>query len=103
MPSGTKKYSITALAYNKRGKLIAVGKNSYVRTHPLQAKLAAKMGKPAAIYLHAEIAALIKAREPVHKLVIFRYHNNGTPANSKPCSICRAAIKMFNVKEVEHT
>lgn len=103
MPSGRKKYAITALAYNKAGKLIAVGKNSYVKTHPMQAEYANRANKPDALYLHAEIHALVQAREPVHKLVVLRYDSEGRPKNAAPCEICRLAIKDFKVKHVEHT
>ncbi len=99
----SKKYAITALAYNAAGRLIAVGKNSYTKTHPLQAKLAKLAGNPEAIYLHAEIAALVKAREPVARLVVLRYDRRGNPACAKPCKICMRAIKLFNIKHVEHT
>ena len=99
----SRRYDITALAYNKRGKLIAVGKNSYVRTHPLQAKFAKKAGKPDAIYLHAEVSALLKSREQVHRLVVLRYDRQGNPVNAKPCPSCQLAIKHFNVKQVDHT
>jgi len=98
-----RRYDITALAYDKRGKLLAVGKNSYTRTHPLQAKFGKKVGKPQAIFLHAELAALLKARAPVHKLVVTRFTKYGEPANAKPCPSCQEAIKYFGVKHVEHT
>lgn len=94
---------LTAMAYSKRGKLLSIGHNSYVKTHPLQAQLGAKTGKPNAIYLHAEVAALLKAKEPVHKLVITRFGKDGRPLLAKPCPACREAIKLFNVKVVQHT
>lgn len=99
----SKQHEITALAYDKRGKLLAVGRNSYVRTHPLQAHYGRKSGRPQAVFIHAELAALVKARAPVHKLVIMRFHRNGTPALAKPCRGCELAIKDFKVKIVEHT
>ncbi len=98
-----KLYEITALAYSKDGRLLSVGKNSYTKTHPLQARLAAKVGRPKAIYIHAELDALIKAREDVHKLVVLRYDSKGNPMMAKPCNICESAIRMFGVKNVEHT
>ncbi|UFK09571.1 cytidine and deoxycytidylate deaminase domain containing protein [Xanthomonas phage DES1] len=98
-----RQYAITALAYNKRGRLLSVGQNSYTKTHRLQAELGKLSGRPKAIYLHAELAALLKAREPVHKLVVTRYDKDGNPANSAPCPACQLAIKKFNVKIVEHT
>ena len=103
MPSGRKRYAVTALAYTKDGRLLSVGKNSYTKTHPLQARLARKCGRPDSIYLHAEMAALVKAREPVYKLVVSRYDSAGNEKNSAPCAICREAIRMFGVKHVEHT
>lgn len=103
MPSGRKRYALTALAYAKDGRLLAVGKNSYTKTHPMQARLAQKVGKPDAIFLHAEISALVKSREPVHKLVVLRYDRFGNPKSAAPCAICREAIRLFKVKHIEHT
>lgn len=99
----SKKHEVTAFAYDKRGRLIAVGRNSYTKTHPLQGHYAKKAGKPAAVYLHAEIAAMVKARSQIHKLVIVRYDAAGNPVLSKPCASCQLAIKAFNIKIVEHT
>lgn len=98
-----KRYEITALAYDKRGRLLSVGKNSYVKSHPVQRKYGVRAGRPKAIYMHAEIAALLKARGPVHKLVVLRYDTNGKPAPAAPCIMCQLAIKDFGVKEVEHS
>lgn len=98
-----KRFDLTAFAYDKRGRLLAVGRNSYIQTHPLQAKFAKKAGRPQAIYVHAELAALMKARQQVHRLVVVRYNKDGSPGNAKPCEICQLAIKEFGVKHVEHT
>lgn len=98
-----KQQQITALAYDKRGKLLAVGRNSYTKTHPLQSKYANLSKRPAAIYLHAELDALIKARQQVHKLVVIRVNSKGKPVIAKPCPSCQLAIRDFNVKHVTHT
>ena len=103
MPSGKKKYNITALAYDKKGNLLAVGKNSYVKTHPLQAKYAKLSKRPAAVYLHAEVAALIRARGNVHKMVVTRFDNKGRPKLARPCPACQLALKDYGVKVIEHT
>lgn len=98
------KHIITAKAYDKRGRLIARAANSYSQTHPLQAKYARQARQPDRIYLHAEIACLLKAgTRVVHKLVIERYYADGSPALAKPCPICRRAIKDWDVKVVEYT
>ncbi len=99
----SQKQHITALAYNKRGRLLSIGLNSYTKTHPLQAKFASKTDNPNRVFLHAELAALIKAQEKVHKLVVIRYDRHGKPANCKPCECCQRAIKHYGVKYVEHT
>lgn len=98
-----KRYQITALAYDKRGRLLAVGRNSYHRTHRLQAEYSRRAGKPEAIYIHAELDALIRARGEVYKLVVLRYTRDGKPACAKPCSACQLAILDYGVQIVEHT
>lgn len=98
-----KKFSITALAYDKRGRLLSIGRNSYVKTHPIQARYAKLGGKPEAIYLHAEIASLIRARGEVYRMVITRFDSKGLPVLAKPCSACLAALDDYGVEKVEHT
>lgn len=98
-----KRFNITAFAYDKKGNLLSVGLNSYTKTHPLQAKYAKRSGRPAAVFLHAEVAALVKARGKVHKLVIMRHTKDGKAALAKPCKSCQLAINDFNVREVFHT
>lgn len=99
------KHSITALLYNKRGVLISIGRNSYEKTHPLQAHAAALVGRPSRIYLHAEIAALVKLKDwsKAHKMVVTRYLKDGTPANATPCASCQLMLKKAGIKLVEHT
>lgn len=92
-----------ARAYDKRGRLLAQRANSYIKTHPIQAYFASKVGKPANQYLHAEIACLIAAKEPVYKLEIERYDAKGLPALAKPCVICQAAVEAWGVKVVHYT
>lgn len=98
-----RRYNITALAYDKKGRLVSVGKNSYTKTHPLQARYAKLADKPHSVYLHAEIAALIRAREQVHKLVVTRFDSKGRAVNAKPCAACQLALRDFGVKHIEHT
>ena len=99
-----KKHHIIARAYDKKGRLLSRAINSYRQTHPLQAKYARLAGSPDRIFLHAEIACLLKAgTRPVHRLVIERYYANGEPALAKPCPICSLAIKDWQVKFVDYT
>lgn len=100
----TKRQDVQAFAYDKRGRLLAVGFNSYVRTHTIQAKYAKRAGKPNAIYLHAELDCLLKARKrgKIHKLVVTRIGAKGFLL-AKPCPSCELAIKEFGVKICTHT
>lgn len=105
MSKGTKKQNITAICYDKRGRILSIGRNSYVKTHPLQARMAAKMGNERQIYLHAEIAALVKVRDwsLISKMTVVRLNAMGQPLNSKPCPICAEMIRLAGVKNLEHT
>jgi tRNA(Arg) A34 adenosine deaminase TadA len=100
----SRKHHIVARAFDKRGRLIARAINSYRQTHPIQAKYATLAGFPARVFLHAEIACLLRAGTcPVHTMTIERYYANGEPALAKPCPICTLAISDWGVKYVEYT
>lgn len=97
-------YTITAIIRDKRGRILSIGRNSYVKTHPLQAKLAKLVGKEHSVYLHAEIHAITKLRFGTpYAIEVYRYLANGTPANSKPCEICQTAIRLAGIKKIYHT
>ena len=100
-----KQHNLTAIIYDKRGRVLSIGKNSYVKTHPKQAEYARKYGEPSKIYLHAEVDALIRCRkiEKAHKIVIFRFSEDGSPANARPCCICASAIRKAGILNIEHT
>lgn len=99
------KYLHVATITDKHGNVLAEATNSYEKTHPIQAKFGAQFGKPDAIYLHAEIAALVRLKptDKPHKIFVARYRKNGTTGLSKPCAVCDAAIKHWGIKFVEYT
>ena len=99
------KHSITAMITDKRGRVLSVGTNSYVKTHTLQAKHANKVGLPEKRFLHAEVSAIVKCKDltKAHKIVVMRYTKDGKPANAKPCPVCWSAIQAANIKIVEWT
>lgn len=101
----TKKYEITAIIYDRRGNVLSIGKNSYVKTHPLQARYASQVGEPNKVFLHAEIDAIVKCKQldRAHKIVVLRYLESGIPAMAKPCKICRQAIRKTPIQYIEHT
>jgi tRNA(Arg) A34 adenosine deaminase TadA len=99
------KQIVTAIIYNKRGRVISIGQNSYIKTHPLQAIHANKVGEGHKIFLHAEISAITKCKDiqKAHKIMIMRYDKQGNPVIAKPCKICLSAIRSTPIKVIEHT
>ena len=98
------KHIITAVVYDRKGIPISTAQNSYVKTHPLMARAAQAVGQPQRIYLHAEVAALVKADwGRAHSMFVSRFNRAGEPVNSAPCLVCRRIIKMAGIKEVRHT
>lgn len=99
-----KRHFILARCYDKKGRLLGVGINSYTKTHPLQKYFAEKVGHEHRECLHAEIAAILKCRgKPIHRIVVERYNSKGLPVNAAPCPICEEAIRAFSIPYVEHT
>jgi len=101
----TTKQKITAIIYDRRDRVLSVGQNSYIKTHPYQAKLAKKVGEINKIYLHAEVHAITRCRDlsKAHKIRIFRYDSKGNPMIAKPCNICSTAIIAAGIDVIEHT
>ena len=99
------KHHVKAIIFDKRNKPLSIGYNSYTKTHPLQAKCARAVGQETKIYLHAEMAALVKLSNPnrAHKIVVFRFNKMGQPAPAKPCLCCQYALKQAGINVIEHT
>lgn len=100
-----KRYEIFATCYDRQGRVISVGTNSYKKSHPLMKELAIKtLRNPHKVYLHAEVQALLRCGDKqVHRIVVQRFTAEGKPALAKPCPICQEAIRMFGVKELWYT
>lgn len=92
----TKKQNLIAFAVRRR-RIVSVGYNSYTKTHPYQQSLSAKVGQLRP-FLHAEIAALLKAPKDVDSLYVMRINKQGELVNAAPCPVCRLAIRLFNPK-----
>lgn len=96
---------ITAVIYDRRGHVLSVGQNSYCKTHPMQAKWAQRTGRPEKVFLHAEIAAIVKCRDlkRAHRIFVSRWDKKGRPMTAKPCPVCESAIKAVGMRFVDHT
>lgn len=98
-----KRFNLSAKVYDKKGRLLAEGTNSYTKSHPLQWKFAKQVGLEDKIFLHAEIDAIrkVKDKSKIHKIVVERVEG-GKRCKSKPCPVCEAAILAFGIKLVEY-
>jgi deoxycytidylate deaminase len=96
---------ITALIKDKKGNVLSIGQNNYIKTHPYQAECAKKAGHPEKIYLHAEIDAIIKCKDisKAHSIHIFRKGKSTEYLLAKPCPVCVTAISQTPIKKVYHT
>ena len=82
-----------------------MARNSYIKTHPMQAKIAKEVGEENRIYLHAEMAAILKVKDwdKIARMTVVRLNREGKPMNAEPCSICKRIIQLAGIKYVEHT
>jgi len=100
------KHNLTAIIYDKRNRILSIGKNSYSKSHPLQADFAVSSGHPEKIFLHAEIDALIRLRErrtEAKRIHIIRIGRDGKERNAKPCAVCMNALIAFGITKITHT
>ena len=95
---------VGAVLMNKN-KVITTATNLDHKSHPIQAKWAEKVGLKEKIYLHAEMAALIKLREDADKIVVVRLggHDGKSLRNARPCKICEAALRYAGIKHVYYS
>jgi tRNA(Arg) A34 adenosine deaminase TadA len=87
----------------KKNKVIATAVNLEEKSHPLQAKLAQKVGLGEKIYLHAEISVLIKAKEDADTIVVARVNTQNKLRMAKPCPICALALEQEGIKNIYYT
>ena len=97
--------NVTALVYDKQGRLLSTGRNSYIKTHPIMLRAGTAVNKPDSIYLHAEVAALVKIKDwsKAHRIDVIRYLKDGTPGLAKPCAICSRIIGQTAIKLINYT
>ena len=96
---------LSAVIYDRKGRILSIGQNSYVKTHPLQAEHAKRAGLPEKQFLHAEIHAIVRCKDltKAHKIFVSRWGKNGQPMYARPCPVCMSAIEAAGIELVEHT
>ncbi len=97
---------IIAYCYDKKGNLLSSASNSFTKTHPAQAYYAKRAGQINRIFLHAEIAAILKAsktKKDIYRIEVVRKGKNGELLRSMPCPVCKEAIKAIGIKHITYT
>lgn len=99
------KQNITAIIFDRKGKVLSIGKNSYIKTHTLQAFHAKKVGLPDKQFLHAEVHAITRCKDlsKAHRILVTRYGKKGQPLLAKPCPVCQSAIEQAGIEIIEWT
>lgn len=87
----------------KKNNIIAEATNLEKKTHPIQARWAQRAGLHEKIYLHAEIAALVKCRDDADTIIVARINSEGKLRNAKPCPVCTMALKEAGIHNVHYT
>lgn len=97
--------AIKAIIYDRRGRVLSMGYNSYFKTHPMQARHAQQAGEPDRQFLHAEIHAIVRCRDlsRADRIFVSRWDHQGRPKLAKPCKICESAIAAAGIKKIFHT
>lgn len=94
------KYRLAAAVYDGKYNIISIGTNSYVKTHPLQARY----GAPHRLFIHAEIQAIVRSNGKEKRgIAVVRTTNDGRLAIAKPCDACLAAILEAGLKEIVYS
>jgi len=101
----SKKSTLLSRTFDKRGRQLSMGVNSYSKTHPLMLYLSKYSPYPnKMIYLHAEIVALLRCKDKVpYLLSVERYSSEGEIKLAEPCPMCKEAMRMWGVTVVRYT
>jgi len=96
--------NICACLYDKKGKVISSGVNSFSKSHPLQEKFGCT---PYKIFLHAEIDAIVKALRKNEdlsgfRLAIARVCGDSSDAQAFPCDGCIEALGSYGCDSVTY-
>ncbi len=99
------KFDLKAVIFDKKGKVLSIGWNDYTKSHPYMKELSANFDEPYKIFLHAEVAAILKCRDlsKAHRILVTRVGRSGRLLLAKPCKICQSAIDAAGIKIIEHS
>lgn len=94
-------YNLGAICVDRKGQVLAVGLNSYDRTHPIM--LNYSYDRKEQCYTHAEIAAVTASIKIPHTIIIARIGNSKKISLAKPCSGCVEFLIEHKIKKIYYT
>lgn len=97
------KQRIASIIVDKKGKILAIGSNSYTKSHPKMALYSSKFNDFNKIYVHSEISCLIKLKKQGYAIYTARISKNNIPLPCRPCKICAYALKESGIEHVYFT
>jgi deoxycytidylate deaminase len=101
-----KNYKLTAIIRDKRGLILSIGTNSYIKTHTAMYRLEKELGvsNPKKNFLHAEIDAIVRCRhlDKAYYIEIYRVGKSGKYLCSKPCKICMSGISKTPIRIIKY-
>ncbi len=100
--SSPSKKKVGAVLLSKN-KVVVSATNLETKSHPLQARFAERVGLHEKIFLHAEIAALVKCKEECDTIVVARVNPQNKLRMAKPCPICSLALEEAGIHKVYYT
>ncbi len=100
--SSPSKKQVGAVLLN-RSKVVLTATNLEKKSHPVQARFAERVGLGEKIYLHAEIAALVKCREECDTIVVARVNPQHKLRMAKPCPICDLALQEAGITKIYYS
>jgi len=99
----TKTFYVASAVLDHKGRILSIAANSERKTHPLMKIYSEAIGGKHKIYLHAEIAALVKNRGDAESIIVIRVTRHKTLALAKPCPICQMAIEKAGIQRIYYT
>lgn len=99
------KQRLCSVITDRKGNVLSIGQNSYIKTHPLQARAAKRLGKEESCYLHSEIDAVRRLGRDAYKarnIYVARLDKQGHPVLAKPCEICESVLTSLGLN-VQYT
>lgn len=96
-------FRLGAVIVDRSKRILASSTNKMTKTHPVQKQWSKKFSNGKQIYLHAEIAALVKCRKQPYAIYVARVLKDDTEAMARPCPVCMAALKEAGVKRIYYT